>query len=156
MTNHRLTYCGMEGEGRTVALAKQDAARKINAVLDGSYAPVCIPGRVTIGIVFRTTFGWSYRIVERAGVELSTCYHPSEGFDSADRACRSHMAQNELDLDHPFDVPTYLTDKRDRSEYIDYAAWQLAARAAQTQGLTDTEIHAWACQHQREYMPQAA
>jgi len=42
-TKITLTYCGMEGCGRTAKEAKQEAARRIEAALAGDYTPRCLP-----------------------------------------------------------------------------------------------------------------
>src|SRR3990167_6281423 len=96
-TKISLTYCGMEGDGATVKLAKQDAARKIEAALAGTYTPAMIRAGSMIGIIWREPkHGWAYKIICESDPAGSfrgyTMAHGSDFHDTrAD--CARHMAQ---------------------------------------------------------------
>lgn len=152
----RLNYCGMDGEGRTVTQAKCDAAGKIRTLLSGDWQARCIYGRRILTFVWRDINGWCYKIIDPADAngQDEIIYGVRSGsLADIDRRARSHMAQWEHDMDRPFEVPTYLTDKRDIGEYLRLAAWQLAYRQARADGLSDTDAHEWACHNQAAFLP---
>ena len=51
-----LTYYGVDGTGRTVTAAKNDAGRKIEAMLKGDYTPRLIQYRHITMVLFRDPF----------------------------------------------------------------------------------------------------
>lgn len=164
MATVTVTYCGMEGTGRNVTQAKQDAARKIEAVLSGYWSPVLIRGRKYLMLVYREPNGWRSKLIDPRDTKariVDTVYGnfiPGSTQDEAVADASRHLAQVEIDLDapDPFFPPPYLTHDRDVREWRSYVAWQLAARHAQKLGMSDNDMHRWACEHCREFEPQAA
>ena len=137
-TKIQLTYCGMEGEGATVKLAKQDAARKIEAVLAGYYTPYMIRHGDMIGFIWRDPRGYNYKIIT-SDVQSGSIFGNSATDDEkeARNRCANHMAQisgSYVGLD------AYLTD-RDRRDLDEYAAWQERYKQARASGKTDTEAY---------------
>jgi len=152
-TTITLKYCGMEGTGPTVKAAKQDAASKIERLLAESWEPTYIQGRTLIGMVWRDQFAWAYCILEAPITERPCQHYNYDTREDAYRACARHMAQNEIDLDaaDPYTAPDYVKNPIDRRSYADYVAWQLAARTALRQGVSNQDAHQWACEHETEY-----
>jgi hypothetical protein len=73
-----MTYCGMDGEGATVAQAKQDAAHKIERLIaDLQDAPAIVVVENFAKMVFRTSHGWASCIIATAN-DTNTGAHVSE------------------------------------------------------------------------------
>lgn len=137
-TKISLTYCGMAGEGATVKLAKQDAARKIESVLAGYYTPYMLRHADMIGLVWREPQGYCYKIIH-ADTEAGPLHGNSTHEDEAGTRsnCARHMAQlagNYTGLDRHLND----ADKRDLDRYF---AWQERYRIAKAQGMTDQQAH---------------
>lgn len=154
-TTVRLTYFGMDGEGRTMKDAKLDAGSKIESLV----REVCTPKTLRVGnttaIIWRDAWGWGYGFLnDQQGEGDCICSHHSATLEECQRACREHLAQNVLDQDEYTTVeslPEWLTDKTSRREVCTYFEWQRAARYAQSLGLNPNAVHAWACEHQHEF-----
>jgi hypothetical protein len=63
MSTVRVTYHGMDGEGRSLKGAKRDAARKLEASVSGSYAPWYFRDKGIALLLWREPAGWTYRII---------------------------------------------------------------------------------------------
>ena len=161
-TNIRLTYCGMDGEGRTVTEAKREAADKLQAMVrrirDGLSLVVCGP---CAALVHPTAEGWAYSIVTddggkvRAGGRL---YGTTTGDDDREATiaqAAKHMCDNAWSIDIADDaafaremLSPYIA-KRDLdravAEKVDRCAWQRRARAALDAGYSNSEAHDMAC-----------
>src|SRR5213593_2027991 len=98
MTTIRLTYCGMAGEGPTVKEAKQDAARKIEAVLDADYTPAVYRWGNSCAVVWRTPRGINSAYLHGPGKPGGHCCHFREDFDHVCREVRLNLARNEADI----------------------------------------------------------
>jgi len=144
-TKIQLTYCGMAGEGATVKLAKQDAARKIEAVLDGYYSPHMLRQGDLMGLVWREPSGYCYKIIW-ADTKSGSIFGNTSGRDSDQketlRACARHMAQASGSI---AGLEQYLTDA-DKREHTEYLAWHERYKAAKTAGYTDVQAHEIATQ----------
>ena len=131
-----VTYYGVEGSGPTVAAAKQDAGRKIEAAMTGSYAPQIIRHREYIAFVWRAPYGWSYKLL--TGDELSGpvqgCTSSNDDLPETLRLAERHLAQ----LTGTTEGLQHLTDT-DRREAAAYEAWQTQYRAARADGQNDAE-----------------
>ena len=67
-TKITLTYCGMEGCGRTAKEAKQEAARRIEAALGGDYTPAALAHGDYIAVIEREPRSeWGYRLYRLIG-----------------------------------------------------------------------------------------
>ena len=158
MTTINLTYCGMNGSGPTVKEAKQDAARKIEAVLDGSYDPVVARLNGITGIAFRTPDGWKYTIVwadAKDGVNKNVCtITGGDGRHEVLKHLLRHMDDNSSD---PTVVAAFLGD--DKAGFSDWQGKQrfyAAYKAAREQGMNETDAHRYACEHQDTVLKGAA
>lgn len=64
-----LSYYGVDGTGPTVTAAKNDAGRKIEAMLKGDYTPRLIQYRTFTMVLFRDPFrGWVSSLIENSFV----------------------------------------------------------------------------------------
>ena len=92
----RITYFGMEGEGRNLTEAKRDAGRKVEQALEGSYTPELI-GDISKGyamlLVRQPKLGWE-SILLYPGKEGAL--YGSSGSDTTKEECerraRAHLA----------------------------------------------------------------
>ncbi|MCR4300689.1 MAG: hypothetical protein NUV51_03690 [Sulfuricaulis sp.] len=145
-TKITLTYCGMEGQGATVKLAKQDAARKIEAVLDGGYTPFIIRHFDLIGVIFREPSGWSYKIIypdTKSGPAYGSC----SSFGDSEAQCRSHCAHHIAQNAGSYSgLQSHLTDS-DMRELDRYFAWQERFRKARAQGYDESQSRQMADQN---------
>lgn len=136
-----LTYCGMAGSGATVKLAKQDAARKIEAVLSGYYTPYMMRAGDLLGVMWREPNGYSYKIIRpdtKAGQVFgnSLCIGSTEA--DTREAMASHMAQN---IGSYAGLEKHLTKyaMRDLDNYFEFQRKYSECKAA---GMSDTDAHA--------------
>ena len=151
-------FLGMRGEGRTLALAKEDAKQKIEASLKGTYAPIVIKWRGWHGFAWRDPRGnyWSYTAVapqDKDGVRDSCCCLMGADRNECERALIRHLVQNAWVLTDGKMPPSILSHPDDRREFVSQAQFQLAVHHAQyTLGMTDREkLHRWACDHAHEF-----
>lgn len=156
MARIRLEHFGVDGSGRTVTEAKQDAGRKIQALVEELRFP-CVFRFPTgiVGVVARTVEGWSYALLY-ADQESRTDALAASGYgDQAETvaAMRRHVAQNLV-----FGVPDHglsvLADDRARREHIGYVNWQLDYRALRAAGKSDHEAHEGASTRWRHWIPE--
>ena len=156
MATVTINYCGMEGTGRNVTDAKQDAARKIMAALSGSYNPAVLECRGWTILLWRTPDAWYSRIIQQKGEPVTNS--PSTNWEGDDReeairSARAHLAQlawrhaDGLAVPRTDEDVEIALDQRQRGEFLSWAGFQLAYRAARERGMSDTEAHQWACHH---------
>lgn len=98
MTTIHLDYFGMPGSGPTVKEAKLDAGRKIEAALEGCYAPLLLNFRGMLLVISRNPRDWGYRMFDLSEMKfLTVADHCSCGFQSEDEALLAavkHLADN--------------------------------------------------------------
>lgn len=138
-TKIELTYCGMSGSGATVKLAKQDAARKIEAALAGYYTPTVLRHGDLIGFVWREPAGYCYKILWPV-IESGPTYGSGSKLDekSVISNCARHMAQS---VGHyAGTIAKYLNDA-DKRNLDSYFAWQERYRVAKSTGMTDQQAY---------------
>lgn len=99
MTKISLTYCGMPGSGETVKAAKQDAAARIETLLDDLKQPVIVRWRDHAVLVYRSLGGWDYQcLFDINDGECFTsrttysCCMMSGTFDETLRSAIQHLA----------------------------------------------------------------
>lgn len=132
-----LTYCGMEGSGRTVSLAKQDATRKIEAALEGSYMPSVLAAGDDMAVMWREPCGWYYGFI-RNGQIGGFSWHKDR--DECERTVRRHLGRNATDYRTCFSdsgVHPIVLNERDRREIAGECEWQRKYQAARAAGLDD-------------------
>ncbi len=146
MATITVNYCGMEGTGETVTKAKQDAARKIEAVLFGNWDPYILFHHGMVAVVSRipgnSARQWGYALAtpEDGSRDIwQTANYETREAAIADAA--SHLAQN---------AGTYagLEKYLSRNKQLDldsYFVWQEAYAKAKALGYNDTE-----CRHQAD------
>ena len=158
-----INVLGIDGYGATKAEARRDAERQIEKAMDGPYAPLVFRFPVGyIGIVSRTApyrqaQQWEYCSLypDETQLRAFTCTHGGyETRDAAERALRTHIAQNLLFVTEENGLEV-LTDEGDKLRHKDYITWQLRYKAYRAQGYSDTDAHRLACES-RAFCPTAA
>ena len=155
----RITYYGMDGEGRTTKEAKADASAKLEAFVKESSSPKFLSDGGQTLCIWRDRFGWNYAFVRNGKLE-GTHFRPGETFEQVRDDAAMHLAQIVFDPDTLLtidDVPAYVTRESDRRELVGYSAWQRAARYASDvlhlgDGCGQGSVHGWACDHQGEFL----
>lgn len=154
MTKIQLTYCGMAGEGPTVKEAKQDAARKIEAVLALDYEPKIIMAGNMIGACWNTPHGVVSGYVYKGRIS-GTCHHGSQAtLADACEQMKLNIAQNIADVESDA-IPEIIAQNRESvRDYRSWLGFQRAYRDARKQGVPEAECHTFACNHTHQYTPQ--
>jgi hypothetical protein len=156
MNTVSVTYCGMEGTGRNVTSAKQDAARKLESIMHGSYNPALLECRMNTILVWRDTQGWHSRVIQTPGNPVTNS--PSYNWEGNDRDeavhnARAHLAQLAWTFDDGLSVPRTDADTEiiltpsQREDFFRWAGFQLAYRDARKAGMEDCQAHEWACRN---------
>lgn len=149
MKTIHLTYCGMPGEGPTVAKAKQDAARKIEAAIYGSYTPTIRTYRGKSVLIYRSPEGWHTAHIH-GDTERQTVSYCSPDGDYSEAIARAVMMlaqitwQRSDGLTHPVieEIGAQTTEgRRLRSEFASWAKFQLMYAEAIRRGLNDCDAH---------------
>ena len=138
MKTIHLTYCGMAGSGPTVAAAKQDAARKIEAVLEACFIPRMVVGArngdapARIALAWRTPrgieSGYPDPLTGRLG---GLCiHHAAATMDQVVRDLRYNIAQGEAQFvngEWLGGIPAVIADYPDLvRNFLEWVGWQLA------------------------------
>lgn len=151
MATVRVTYCGMEGEGKTLTAAKQDAARKAEEALTGDYTPVLVQRRGIAALVYREPAGWRTQVIvdEQRAVRGGAVWGGYEDKEDATQSALYHVVQLAWDGEEG-DALDDLAKGLDRRRLDDLRGWvrfQLLYRRAVECGLADHLRHGWACWH---------
>ena len=134
----KVTYCGVEGEGRNVTAAKRDAAEKIEKIMRGPWRPKMIRFGKHMLSIYRDGGGlwWYYSIIglsdetpigETMKAGSCGCYDSPE---DAERDARRHVAQciYEYGVDDGMRaIPEKdAVGRRDHASWVDWqnAYWQ--------------------------------
>lgn len=135
-----IEFCGMLGTGETKAKAKQDAMRRIEAVLSGDWNPYFLSHKGVVAIVSRapdaTAKQWDYQLAWE--LDRSKDLYPSRNYETRDAAIQAaayHLAQNALSYDG---LEHWLSLDR-RRDLDAYFAWQAEHAKAHAEGLTDQQ-----------------
>lgn len=134
----QITYFGMEGEGKTLTEAKQDAGRKLEAAMDGSYLPYVFTHMGHTLIVFREPDGWAYMMIypDDDGQKSGS----SSGGNSQEETIRQglrHMAQNLYNPKTGEDGMSVLRNKDDIRQHQNWVEWQRVYLAWADLGASD-------------------
>lgn len=144
----RITYFGMEGEGRTLTDAKRDAGAKIERALSGpeGWNPQIVSWRGFAVLVYRTPEGWHSALIIDAGeTRVSICYGSNEGDKAAAlRGARLHVAQCGWTHADGETLWEGLTDREEKREHLSWVRFQIRYRAARARGLSDNDAHSYA------------
>ena len=149
-----IEYFGMEGEGETVTKAKQDAGRKIEQAVCGSYAPYLIDlseeieGFVPMLIWREPRNGWGSAWL-RPGFMHYTYLGLDQSFEQVKSEATYAAFQASWTLDWSDERSQYLADrylsKSQAKEFMGWIDFQRRHALAREQGKSDTEAHAIAC-----------
>jgi hypothetical protein len=163
-TKIQLTYCGMAGEGATVKEAKQDAARKIEALLSGDWQPIAFESRGWAIILHRSPDGWHPAIISdqsgkvRPDLFRGSCSGIRDKKEAIAQAI-ANLAQLSWDGAEvlPPCIASYgfrISPEARRALVDDFRRWrgfQLAYKQAAKNGMQDCEAHQWACHHATDF-----
>jgi hypothetical protein len=151
----------MDGSGKTVTAAKQDAARKIESLLAGSWYPTVIGWKDSARLITRGPDGWKGGyICYRGEWSREPCLSCSNGHsDDARQSCVESavlaLAQdNWTEIDDTWPIWDFLRKDRRKAmqgEWQRWCAFQRAYKAAPAD--TPEQLrHQWACDHQHAFM----
>jgi hypothetical protein len=147
------TIHGANGRGATLAEAKRDAAQRIQTAFADEYAYTPQMQRFPqgeVGLLWRALDGWHYDILWSDDAHKACYGHgPFDTRQKAQRFLRRHIAQQYTDHE-PSDYGMRLLDDDDTigaRDHAFYMRWQHTCQAALAQGMTDTDAHAYACEH---------
>lgn len=135
---------GMEGHGRNITEAKENAGEQIRQVLDGRWEPACILAGNLVAFIWREPGGWGYRIVSASESRMFHNCVSDDDYKETERACRMHLAQNLMDMADPksFDLSMSVVENhKDRREHAHYIEWQVCFRAWHDAGVDRDECH---------------
>lgn len=135
-----VNYCGMTGTGATKTRARQDAARKIEEALSGSYTPFVMSYKGMVAVIARdptsTLHSWGYKLYchDEIGRDVwLDCNYETR--DVAIQACARHLAQNAGSYDG---LEDWLT-RAEQRDLDGYFAWQAGYAVARVRGASDEE-----------------
>jgi hypothetical protein len=146
MATVRVTHIGMEGEGRTLAAAKQDAARKAEAALTGEYTPHYVKHAGSIAVIAREPqYGWGYRIIYPDSSTSDALFLQGQGGTANSKkdvieSAAWHLAQN---AGHYDGLEAIIPAKR-RNELDRYFESQARYKEAIDRGMSDEEARSYA------------
>lgn len=151
----RITYYGMDGEGRTVTEAKRDAGEKIEKALSGDYTPRIISGGHWAGLIWRSPVGgFQYRMLDLSKPEdlSKSNYCSCSGYNTmadVEKAVQLHLAQKVFDWSlESVDVALSLVeDRHDKSFITSWITFQYCYKAWRDNGADDTTAHRNACEN---------
>lgn len=147
-TTINLEYCGIDGSGPTVREAKQDAARKLTALVNDlrRTSPLIILIEGHAALVWRDANGWTYRLItdENGALRDGPQYGSSSSADdreATERSVRRHLAMNAWthDKDDAWLAAIPGLTEADRRQIGDWCAWQRRYKVARDAGKTDAE-----------------
>lgn len=141
-----ITYYGMDGSGRNLTAAKQDAGRKIEAALTGNYNPELLSCRGMSILVFRQPSGWDHVITAlsnnpREGTLYAGGNYPTR--QDAVNAAKNHLAQLAWECEDGVNPPIEL-DRNETREFKTWATFQLRYQNGLSNGLSKDDAHAYA------------
>lgn len=145
-----LSYYGVDGTGRTVTAAKNDAGRKIEAMLKGDYTPRLIQYRTFTMVLFRDPFrGWVSSVIENLAAmtadgtaftkQLRSSTASGDDYETAYNNALFHLAQITWQHDDGIRPPEFLNPLLQR-ECREYFRWQMGYKFLEAQGMNDPAI----------------
>lgn len=146
MATVRITYYGMEGEGKNLTEAKRDAGRKIEAAFSGNYTPEILSHRGYAILLAREPSGWGARIiVDPDGIRDGRVWiSGQETYEDAKRGALTHLAQlgwQDADGKTP---PDFLKDRRAIADFVSWAEFQLRYIEGRNRGIPESDLHDYA------------
>lgn len=149
MATVRVTYYGMDGEGRNLTEAKRDAGRKIEEALAGDYTPEVVAYRGYVALVARDPAGWDHRLIVTPEDGPRVGPAPMHGGnnrekDDAVRSARMHVAHLGWTLADGLVAPEILRSRDEQREFLSWAEHQIRYAAALAAGLGHWQAHSYA------------
>jgi hypothetical protein len=147
----KITYYGVEAEGRNLTEAKKAAGKKIEKAMTASYTPEVIAWRGNAVLIYRTPEGWCSANLMADGVlyerDLSGSWWGRDGEDWAAvvAAVRLHLAQQGWEPADGEEVPEVLRNSpKLHGEYRSWVKFQLRYRDAVARGMGSNDAHDYA------------
>jgi len=148
----RITYYGMEGEGRNLTEAKKDAGVKIERALSGSYDPSLLRRGKYLIFIWRMPDGWGYKFVdlqfpppkEEESDRGITCYAiggEDQDYKAVLNRALYHVAQKSWDETNDAQVLSWVKDSNDWEDIKGWIAFKRRYSAYRKEGLSDVEAH---------------
>ena len=150
MAKVTVTYVGMEGTGKTLAAAKQDAAAKAEAALTGDYTPEIIAFRGVVALVWREPTGWCSTLLQYPGIEFRTGRPHCTGsyYDKRKEAIartKQHVAQLAWQESDGTESPLLAdASPAERSEFRSQAEFKLRYLEGRRKGIPERDLHDYA------------
>lgn len=141
---------GVEGTGRTVTEAKQDAGTRIESFFRGSHTPEVLHWRGYVALAHRLPgLDWCYGLVAtpegvREGPVMSLS---GTGYATAAECLKDagrHLADLGYQEEDDLTPPPFLVDPKDVAEFVRKVKWQRRYTLARGSGLTDWQARHWA------------
>jgi len=144
-----LEYCGWESSGKTVAEAKQTAAREIKAALQGSYDPILMSWRDHTILCWRTPHGWNSRIIrDELGIRCNGVLYGSGYNGQTEHECarqaRLQLAQLTWKAEDGTEPPQIVQHTGLEKEFASWAEFQYRYQDARKLGMSDDDAHSYA------------
>jgi hypothetical protein len=144
MTEIKIKYYGMDGEGKNLTEAKRDAGEKISKALDRiGYVEIMTMGNLS-AIIYGDKYGFSYKILwpdMNKNGRIYGCSHHGN-IEETKRSLLTHLAQATWTTDMGTMHPD-LTGQEQR-EFSRWASWQLKYADGKQRGMDDTEARNYA------------
>ncbi len=146
----RVNFHGVEGTGRTLTEAREDAGKTIKARMTGTYTPEIIAHKGYTLLLWRDLYGWNFSILtdhETGKLRSGFIYgcSGSQTFEDARNAGAAHLARCAWEYGDGSDAPDILTTKEGRQQFTDWALWQARYKTFRAQGCDDSTAHRKAC-----------
>ena len=146
-----LTFCGMRGEGASVAAAKQDAARKIEEILSDDWTPFLLASGNWMAVVTKvpSDYGpnWGHRLLNSNELSSGPLFMAtlSGSRNNAIKGAAIHLAQT---VGNYIGLEQYL-DQVDMRSLDEYFRFQTAYQEAKAKGIEDQACYTYACEQSR-------
>lgn len=148
MTKVRISYFGMDGEGRNLTEAKKDAGNKIEKALAGSYTPEILTHRGYAVLLYREPSGWASRLIAdpQRGLVGGHVYGSSIGtYERVKQSTLLNLAQLGWEPKDGLDAPEFVRGREMVNEFTGWVRFQMRyAFARNEKGLSDFDAHAYA------------
>lgn len=133
MQKIKVEYLGYDGEGRTMTLAKQDAARKVEDLTGSNFQPFVVEGRTAVGTVFRDKYGYGYMYYSKSqGVTPRVLPNPmtTSGYHNRKDVIQRvifHVAENDWTIEQGLDFSMWepWIERETVRELETWASWQI-------------------------------
>ena len=146
MATVTIRYAGVEGTGKNITEAKQDAVRNIESALSGDYTPYFLRLGMHQALIWREPeTGWVYRVIGDASGFLYSVATAGD-FKSALAYAKYHIAQNAWNGANDEECLTFVGNigTKERTSLSSWILWQRRYAQSKADGATDDEAREYA------------